>query len=45
MSLSDKRGLIYPGRNSLHRNRANLIQTLQTVAELTGIGGSVMRKY
>ncbi|MEJ2619833.1 MAG: glycosyltransferase [Candidatus Thiodiazotropha sp.] len=30
--------LIYLGRSRLHRNRANLIQTLQTVAALTELG-------
>jgi len=34
----DKPELIYLGRSRLHRNRANLIQTLHTVAAFTEIG-------
>jgi len=38
MATSDLPELIYLGRSRLHRNRANLIQTLHTVAALTEIG-------
>ncbi|MET0122204.1 MAG: glycosyltransferase family 4 protein [Candidatus Thiodiazotropha sp. 6PLUC9] len=38
MLNSDLPDLIYLGRSRLHRNRANLIQTLHTVAALTGLG-------
>jgi glycosyltransferase involved in cell wall biosynthesis len=38
MPHSDKPELIYLGRSRLHRNRANLIQTLHTVAAFTEIG-------
>ncbi|MGD2138170.1 MAG: glycosyl transferase, partial [Gammaproteobacteria bacterium] len=38
MPNPDHPGLIYLGRSRLHRNRANLIQTLHTVAALTEIG-------
>jgi glycosyltransferase involved in cell wall biosynthesis len=38
MLNSDLPELIYLGRSRLHRNRANLIQTLHTVAALTGLG-------
>ncbi|MES9943787.1 MAG: glycosyltransferase [Candidatus Thiodiazotropha sp.] len=38
MQKVDNPELIYLGRSRLHRNRANLIQTLHTVAALTEIG-------
>ncbi|MEW8505621.1 MAG: glycosyltransferase [Candidatus Thiodiazotropha sp.] len=38
MQKADNPELIYLGRSRLHRNRANLIQTLHTVAALTEIG-------
>ncbi|MES9834782.1 MAG: glycosyltransferase family 4 protein [Candidatus Thiodiazotropha sp. DIVDIV] len=38
MLNTDPPDLIYLGRSRLHRNRANLIQTLHTVAALTGLG-------
>ena len=38
MLNTDHPELIYLGRSRLHRNRANLIQTLHTVAALTDIG-------
>jgi glycosyltransferase involved in cell wall biosynthesis len=38
MQKVDNPDLIYLGRSRLHRNRANLIQTLHTVAALTEIG-------
>ncbi|MCU7930033.1 MAG: glycosyltransferase family 4 protein [Candidatus Thiodiazotropha sp. (ex Codakia rugifera)] len=38
MPKTDNPELIYLGRSRLHRNRANLIQTLHTVAALTEIG-------
>jgi len=38
MPEPDKPDLIYLGRSRLHRNRANLIQTLHTVAAFTEIG-------
>lgn len=38
MPKTDSPELIYLGRSRLHRNRANLIQTLHTVAALTEIG-------
>lgn len=38
MSHPDHPELIYLGRSRLHRNRANLIQTLHTVAALTELG-------
>ncbi len=38
MLNTDIPDLIYLGRSRLHRNRANLIQTLHTVAALSGLG-------
>jgi hypothetical protein len=38
MRKTEQPELIYLGRSRLHRNRANLIQTLHTVAALTEIG-------
>lgn len=38
MAETDNPELIYLGRSRLHRNRANLIQTLHTVAALSEIG-------
>ncbi len=38
MAKTDTPDLIYLGRSRLHRNRANLIQTLHTVAALTDLG-------
>jgi glycosyltransferase involved in cell wall biosynthesis len=38
MVTSDSPDLIYLGRSRLHRNRANLIQTLHTIAALEKIG-------
>ncbi len=38
MAKTDTPDLIYLGRSRLHRNRANLIQTLHTVAALADLG-------
>ncbi len=38
MAISDSPDLIYLGRSRLHRNRANLIQTLKTIDALERIG-------
>ncbi|MCG8098998.1 MAG: hypothetical protein JAZ05_07925, partial [Candidatus Thiodiazotropha taylori] len=38
MLNTDIPDLIYLGRSRLHRNRANLIQTLHTVAALSELG-------
>lgn len=40
MTITDTPDLLYLGRSRLHRNRANLIQTLQSVAALGEIGVS-----
>jgi glycosyltransferase involved in cell wall biosynthesis len=41
MATSNTPDLIYLGRSRLHRNRANLIQTLHTVAALTELGVNI----